>query len=285
MIKSSEAPSERTRALSRAGPRYARLKAHAGRAGRSANNRKFCLLPIHPVSRQWANPNRAAGHIVRCGPDSACDPRPPRLEGRIDCVIGIGGYYDTKAVVTFINTGHFRAHCEQTWQIAHPHPAAKWLFLKSNIDRLTVPSDRGALTKLAERKLDQPSAPTEDLRARMSPKAAPPYDLFVNTEANRLEQLICALPGSVKNRMNELSLKNRELDRLTGRLVLIHGREDTMIPYTESMDLADAVPKTELFLIDGFSHIDPSIVGAVGKIQLVRAVQAILERRYPIEAN
>jgi hypothetical protein len=51
------------------------------------------------------------------------------------------------------------------------------------------------------------------------------------------------------------------------------------------MDLADAVPKTELFLIDGFSHIDPSTVGAVGKIQLVRAVQAILERRYPIEAN
>jgi pimeloyl-ACP methyl ester carboxylesterase len=85
--------------------------------------------------------------------------------------------------------------------------------------------------------------------------------------------------------MNELSLKNRELDRLTGRLVLIHGREDTMIPFTESMDLADAVPKTELFLIDGFSHIDPSTVGAVGKIQLVRAVQAILERRYPIEAN
>jgi hypothetical protein len=38
----------------------------------------------------------------------------PRLEGRIDLVIGIGGYYDTEAVVTFITTGHFRAHCEQT---------------------------------------------------------------------------------------------------------------------------------------------------------------------------
>jgi len=49
--------------------------------------------------------------------------------------------------------------------------------------------------------------------------------------------------------------------------------------------LADAVPGTELFLIDGFSHINTHSVGTLGRLQLIRAVDSILERRMPAEAN
>jgi hypothetical protein len=52
-----------------------------------------------------------------------------------------------------------------------------------------------------------------------------------------------------------------------------------MIPYTESQALAAAVPGTELFVIDGFSHIDPRAVGWSGQLQLVDAIQAVLRRR------
>src|SRR3546814_17948071 len=45
------------------------------------------------------------------------------------------------------------------------------------------------------------------------------------------------------------------------------------------MALARAVPGSELFLIDGFSHITPEAVGWAGQLQLVSAIQAVLERR------
>jgi hypothetical protein len=52
-----------------------------------------------------------------------------------------------------------------------------------------------------------------------------------------------------------------------------------MIPYTESVALAAAVPGSQLFLIDGFSHIDSDGVGITGQLQLIDAMQALLERR------
>jgi hypothetical protein len=45
------------------------------------------------------------------------------------------------------------------------------------------------------------------------------------------------------------------------------------------MALASAVPGSQLFLIDGFSHIDSDGVGITGQLQLIDAMQALLERR------
>jgi hypothetical protein len=39
------------------------------------------------------------------------------------------------------------------------------------------------------------------------------------------------------------------------------------------------VPGSELFLIDGFSHITPEGVGWGGQLQLIGAIQAVLARR------
>lgn len=41
-------------------------------------------------------------------------------------------------------------------------------------------------------------------------------------------------------------------------MILVHGRNDNIIPYTESIALAQSLPsdKVHLFLIEGVAHVD-----------------------------
>ena len=82
-----------------------------------------------------------------------------------------------------------------------------------------------------------------------------------------------------RRQLDKLSLRHANLAALAGRLILIHGREDTMIPYTESLALKQATSDAELFLIDGFSHLDTTGLGRTGRLALINAVQAVLGRR------
>ncbi|NQV20888.1 MAG: alpha/beta hydrolase [Rhodospirillales bacterium] len=202
-----------------------------------------------------------------------------RLRDKVDFVVGIGGYHDTATVITFVTTGNFREPGTTEWRSARPHPAAKWFFLKSNVDRLSDPRDRAALTEIADRRVQRPEAPIDDLASRLGPDGRALYDLFENTDPGRVVPLIDALPAEISKHLAGLSLRGLNLEHLERRLILIHGREDTLIPYSESMALADAVPGTELHLITGFSHIEAASVGVTGRAQLTRAVQTILGRR------
>lgn len=201
----------------------------------------------------------------------------PQGKRSIGFVVGIGGYYDVATVVTFITTGRYRE--AGAWRTARPLPAAKWIFLASNVDALADPRDRKALAAIAARRIRDPDASIGDLATTLGPEARSLLDLLTNTDPDRVEALIAKLPAPVRRHMESLSLRNYDLSDLAGRLILIHGRADPMIPYTQSVALAAAVPGTQLFLIDGFSHIDPRNVGLIGQLQLVDAIQAVLERR------
>jgi pimeloyl-ACP methyl ester carboxylesterase len=194
-------------------------------------------------------------------------------------LVAIGGYYDTTALATFVTTGRFRQSPVDRWQARNPHPAAKWLFLASNIDLLDDASDRGILLAIAERRFDDRDAQVDNLAARLGPGGRSLFEFLENSEPERVEDLLGKLPNGVQARLRRLSLRNYDLSHLAGRLILIHGRADAMIPYTESVALAAAVPGSQLFLIDGFSHVDPTGVGLLGRLQLIDAVQAFLERR------
>lgn len=203
----------------------------------------------------------------------------PDAQDKIRFLVSLGGYYDTRTVVTFITTGFYRepSSDEQRWK--QPIPAAKWIFLASNINTLSNPDDRKALGTMAERRIRWEAAPIKDLVARLEPEGRSLYELMVNTDPERVPGLIDQLPPAARQQLESLSLRNYDLSHLSGRLILIHGREDTMIPYAESLALKEAVENTELFIISGFSHIDPSTVGPIGRLSLIDAMQAVLRRR------
>ncbi len=197
----------------------------------------------------------------------------------VDFLVGVGGYYDSQAVVTFATTGRFRAPGEAGWQRGAPLAAAKWIFLASNAAVLDDAEDRRRLEAIGRDCFDGCDVDSAALAAQLGAPARSLLDLVANEDPARLPRLLAALPEKVTQRMHQLSLSRQDLSPLRGRLILIHGRLDPLIPYTESLALARAVPGSEVFIIDGFSHITPRGVGWAGQLQLVNAIKAVLARR------
>ena len=204
---------------------------------------------------------------------------------KVDFVLALGGYHDTTAVITFMTTGGYRdrpaaaGQRAREWQFAAPYPASKWIFLAGNAEALDAPTDRAVLRALAERRAADPDAPIDDLVPRLGPPGRALLDLMVNRDPDRVAALIGRLPAPVRREIDALSLAPLDLGPLAGKLILIHGRADRMIPYTESRALAAAAGDAELFLVEGFSHIEPATVGWRGRLTLIDAMQALLHRR------
>ena len=196
-------------------------------------------------------------------------------------LVGIGGYYDTEAVVTFSTTGAFRLPESRRWQRGQPLPASKWIFLASNVDVLRSAQDRRGLTAIAERCLKDCDVEAEAENVDLGPEGKALLALITNQDPARVPALLEDLPAPVTDQLDALSLRNQDLSALAGRVILVHGRLDPMVPYSESLAFAGAVPRTELFLIDGFSHINPRGVSWAGQLQLISAIQAVLKRRRP----
>ena len=67
---------------------------------------------------------------------------------------------------------------------------------------------------------------------------------------------------------------------MQARLILLHGTDDAIIPYTEGMALVAAVQpgRAELFLIDGLAHVDVRPF-RLDRRAMWRAIHALLAQR------
>src|SRR3546814_14274127 len=122
-------------------------------------------------------------------------------------------------------------------------------------------SDRRRLQDLGTRCFGGCDPNIDALAHELGPQGRALLALVTNRDAARVPSLIAALPEAVQEQMGRLSLANRDLAPLAGRLILVHGRRDPLIPYSESMALARAVPGSELFLLDGFSDRKTGVSG------------------------
>ena len=203
----------------------------------------------------------------------------PEGEEAIDFLVGIGGYYDTENVITFATTGGFQAPGSDHWQTRMPDPLAKWIFLRGNLHMLDRREDRAILEEIARRRITDPEAAINDVADALGDEGQSLLALILNDDRERVPELLGDLPASAWQAIETLSLAGRDLSHLSDRVLLIHGRDDAMIPHTESERLARAIGEADLHLIDGFSHIDPQGVGLIGQWQLIRAVTDLIARR------
>jgi pimeloyl-ACP methyl ester carboxylesterase len=180
----------------------------------------------------------------------------PAIRERVRFVVAIGGYYDLPAVLTFFTTGYFRDAGE--WRYLGSNPYASWIFVRSNLERLESASDREILASMASRRLADPQASLADLAAQLGPEGRAVYGFVNNADPDRAPALFRALPASVRQDVAALDLRNKDLGALSARLILVHGRGDTMIPYTQSVALARAVSpgQAKLFLAGGLGHVE-----------------------------
>jgi pimeloyl-ACP methyl ester carboxylesterase len=204
----------------------------------------------------------------------------PDAAPRVRFLVAIGGYYDLEAVVTFFTTGYFRTAPGQPWQRGEPNAYGKWVFIAANAERLDDPHDRAALAAMAERKLQDLDAEVADLEAGLGPQGRAVTALLDNRDPDRVPALIASLPEAVRDDLAALDLSRRDLSQLDAHLLLVHGRDDPIIPSTESEALAAATPDdTALYLVDSLAHVELSPAGVVDGWKLWRAIYRLLALR------
>lgn len=205
----------------------------------------------------------------------------PEIAGRVRFVLAIGGYHDLEAVLTFFTTGFYRERPGAPWRYRAPNAYGKWVFARSNVELLADPVDRALLAEMARRKLRDLEADIGDLTGRLGREGRTVEALLANDDPERVSALLAALPAAIRTHLHGLDLKGRDLSGLEAQLILIHGRDDVVIPYTESVALAAAVPpgQADLYLVDNLAHVDIRRAGFGDELTLWEAVYRLLELR------
>jgi pimeloyl-ACP methyl ester carboxylesterase len=215
-----------------------------------------------------------AGISYAAGPAFLAALRPETRE-RLGFLLSIGGYYDITAVVTYFTTGYYRDPEAGVWRRGSPDPRARWVFLRANAGRLDDPDDAAALSRFAASRLaGRQVPPPQDL----SPEGEAVLTLLLNDDPERVPELINALPEGLRSDLEALDLADRNLAVLDLPVLLLHGRDDPVIPASESIRLDAVLPRSELYLADALGHVDGA--GALADAPVIlRLIRRTLELR------
>lgn len=202
----------------------------------------------------------------------------PEMAEKVDFMLAVGGYYSIRAVLIFITTGAYRL--DGQWRHMQPNPYGKWVFVKSNLQFLNNSGDRQLFQSMIDRKRDDLTAPIDDLARKLTAEGSILYRFVTNTRRSRFDRLFAALPEAIRQEAQRLDLADGDLSSLDAHLILVHGYDDTIIPYSESVALNQALPpdQAELYLVDGLMHVDAQ-PGLVGKWRMWRALESLLSER------
>jgi pimeloyl-ACP methyl ester carboxylesterase len=140
-------------------------------------------------------------------------------------------------------------------------PALAGPFLVRNLDLLPDPRDRAALLDALEGRPPGPAAGS-GVRAVLA--------LLQNREPGRVDALVEALPVETRELLASLS-PAAPLARTHARLLLVHGRDDSAIPFTESLRLAAAGGRrARPVIVDLIGHVEGQAPGWRGLVDLAR---------------
>ena len=200
---------------------------------------------------------------------------------QIALIVGIGGYHDVVAAITYLTTGYYRIGPGQPWHYGNPAPIARWVFILTSTSRIAEPLDRALLTEIARAKLTDPDADVRGLEMRLDSGGRAMMALVRNADPERVPELVAALPEPVRRDIEYLDLSRRQLRDLRANLLLIHGRDDPLIPATESLALAAAVPsgQADAFVVGNLSHVEIRPGGIPDTLLLWQAAYRLLARR------
>jgi hypothetical protein len=180
------------------------------------------------------------------------------LAGRVDFMVAIGGYYDVEAVVTYFTTGYYRSATDAPWTRGTPNEYGKWLFVGANSDAIMDLRDRITLRAIAARRMSDRGADIGDLAAMLGPEGRSVEALLANQDPDAAGRLIAGLPAKLRDNLGALNLRGQDLAGAPRNVILIHGRDDRIIPVSESIGLAAALPaeRGHLYLVEHLAHAD-----------------------------
>lgn len=214
----------------------------------------------------------------------------PDIRDEVNFIAALGGYHNLPRAMRFFTTGWYEH--DGVWHYLAPDDTGRMVLAYSSLDYLDAPGDKKIFEQMVNARLKDPAADLTLLARQLSPPGNTVYALAVNTDRERFAELLDQLPSAMRDDIARLDLARHDLSRLKARLWLVHGKNDNLIPWTESLALAKAAPsgKTRVFLVHGvIGHVDLGIADALSLRfwtqdlpdlwQLWRAIDRILAER------
>jgi acetyl esterase/lipase len=203
------------------------------------------------------------------------------LVGNVAFVVGIGGYRDAEAAIRFVTTGVFRPMGEAREFRATPNNYGRWAFVLANAGRLDDKNDAALLQAIAQARFRDPGANVAPLVAKLGPDGRAVLALVENRDPDAVTRLVGQLPQNVQREIDGINLALYDLSKFKGDLILVHGRGDPLVPYSESQALAVAASnaRVSLFLVDELGHVDFNAVTAANAWTVWRAILTLLGER------
>ena len=182
-----------------------------------------------------------------------------RIRERVRFILAVGGYHSMTRALRFLTTGWFE-HAGR-WHSLEADPYGQ-LVLALSARPFLNERDRVLVKAMVERRMADPAAPLGDLAAALGVEGRAVYALVTNRDRDRFPVLFDAMPAAMKRDLTALDPASHGLTRLAARLILVHGRNDRLIPYSETLALANAVGQEQarVFLIHRvLGHVDLSL--------------------------
>jgi len=203
------------------------------------------------------------------------------LTSRVAFLVSVGGYHDITAAIRFITTGAFRLVGDSREFRVEPNSYGRWAFLLANAGRLDSAADASLLQEIARRRFRDAAADIAPLAAGLGPQGRAVLALVDNRNPDAVAALIAALPERVRQEIDGLNLALYDLAKLRGHLILVHGRGDPMVPYSESQSLAASASgaRVSLFLIDDIGHVEFNAVNLANAWTMWQAIVELLGER------
>ena len=229
---------------------------------RPANAREIADAFAYLVSRPELAPGGRAGMFAfsyAVGP-ALLAALQPDIREQVRFIVGVGGYYDLPRAMRFFTTGWFE-HAGK-WHHLTPDDTGKMVLLYSSLGYLADQRDGAVFDRMVTLRTRDPHADLTPLAAQLGAAGRTVYALAANNDPARFPDLLARLPQAMRADIVRLDLSRHDLKQLKARLILVHGKNDNLIPYPESLALAAAAPKGQatVFIIHRvLGHVDLSI--------------------------
>ena len=203
----------------------------------------------------------AAGPVLKAASD-------PSIRDQVKFVVSFGGYYDTVNVVRYLTTG--RDEYRGLEHVQPPEVYACYVLVKNLLSYVTEEADRILLSHLVDAMERAAEAGATGCWAWDAPPFSPDqlaeggravYELIHNQDPARVESLLEATEPAVRDFLDGLSLRTI-VPRVQARLLIGHGDTDPLIPSTESLRLAEALPDPSLVhvaILKVVTHVDAKL--------------------------
>jgi hypothetical protein len=250
-------------------------------------------VPQIEAAVRWLSERRGGEPVAVVAPSYAAGPAllAAAREGtaeRVAVVVTVGGYRDMEAMLAYLTTGRYRTGPDAPWRTGAPSGVAPWVLVRGNLRLVEDRADRWFLAAIADRRARDPSAPIADLTPDLGPEGRAVLALMENRDPDRVPALVAALPQAVRDELRALDLARTGLGGLRAELVVVHGQDDPVVPWTEAPALAaaaGALAGDGAHVVEGLGHTGPAAPGRGDRAELIRAAVRLLDARDRIAAG